>query len=157
MQFAFILPEKHLELACVSRTHMVLTPYYLLSKTYRDFYRARSAEGHFVILDNGFHEYDRQRSDGWDVIDAIVPHLKPTVAVMPETPDWNTDLLLENLEHISEYSSTTEWLYVIRSLDLLEAQEELHFLSENDPDRLVKWVGIHKDIEMIVKGNIGGR
>lgn len=162
MRYAFIVPEAHLEVAALSHSHLVLTTYYMKSAKYRAFYKAMRERGDFLLLDNSIHEYDYQRSDGWDVLEPIMLDLKPDVVAMPETDWFDSDLLVDNLNWIADFKDVndqaTEFLFVPRSTFVNETIDELHLLLDEDPDQTyVKWLGIHKDMERIAQGNIGGR
>ncbi len=162
MKFAFIVPEAHLDTARVSSAHLVLTTYWQQSKKYRKFYMEMRERGDFIILDNSIHEYDYEKSDGWDIIEPILQELQPNVATIPETADFDADDIVHSLGFIETFREVnpeveTEFLWVPRSTFIDEVVDEFHVIEDEDVEGLLTWVGLHKDMEQIALGNTGGR
>ncbi len=161
MKFAFIVPEAHLDMARVSNAHLVLTKYWQQSKKYRKFYMEMRERGDFIILDNSIHEYDYEKSDGWEIIEPILQELEPQVASIPETLEFDADDIVSSLEFIETFREVneveTEFLWVPRSTFMQEVIDEFHIIEDEDVEGLLTWVGLHKDMEQLAQGNTGGR
>lgn len=110
MEFYVIPPNNHLELMHQGQRYFCLAQHYIANKEYRDFFKARVAEGKWVTLDNGAGDFALITED---ILLDCVKSLRPSEVIPP-------DVIFDKETTLKNYYSFIERL---RNEDLLDKVE----------------------------------
>lgn len=153
MEFCIISPTAGLErYARLSKTHLVLTPVYLRDKAYAEFYDQRSAEGDFIILDNGAYEGETMFH-----LD-IMATLRPKVVVLPDfllkpwKQTWHAAIAFLDLVERNNWLEGIEFLYIPQA-----EKGDMHGFIESYleavQDPRITWLGVPRALSYAITDN----
>lgn len=140
MRAALVSPAKYLEqIQPFSNYHLILTHLVIYNPAYRDFYRARSEAGDYIILDNSVIEKSGRTVPMKDIVlAAVLTH--PSVIVLPDflfDGERTYDELINaikspQLRFLREHRPEIKLAAVAQGLDKEEWIDSFHILNETE-------------------------